>query len=377
MEDRLKRLIATAEPQNRYRAARAWQGEGKKVVGIFGSYVPEEVVHAAGMLPVRVIGTWDTGVELARVHRPVVTCQYGTHVLESVLRGEFDFLNGVIASNRDQDLVRTWDVWHSLGKPAFSCCLHVPKKDSDLSCRVFATEMRKLLGALQAFSGQSDDGALERSSAVYDETARLLQTVYNWRRRPVSPLTGAECLGLVLAAGLMPREQFNAELTALLPYIERRQIAAAADRPRVLLTAEFLDNPAYVALVEDAGCTVVMDDADTGSRYFWPAANAGAPNSDPALALAAKYLRRPAGPHLGTWATQVQHIAAWAGEFRAAGVLEFLLENDKAAEMRSPTLRSRLNAVGVANASFGRDYAPQNLGALRTRVEAFVEMLGA
>jgi benzoyl-CoA reductase/2-hydroxyglutaryl-CoA dehydratase subunit BcrC/BadD/HgdB len=94
---------------------------------------------------------------------------------------------------------------------------------------------------------------------VYNTMRSLLRKVYELRKREVPALTGAEVLGITTAARIMPKEEFNKELGALLPYLETREGPFKQTRPRLLMSGENLDNLAYVELVENCGAAVVMD----------------------------------------------------------------------------------------------------------------------
>ena len=66
MEDKLNTLLSASNNESRYRFAREWQKEGKKVIGILGGLIPEEVIYAAGMLPWQVQGSQKKDVPLAK-----------------------------------------------------------------------------------------------------------------------------------------------------------------------------------------------------------------------------------------------------------------------------------------------------------------------
>ena len=81
MEDRLQYLITANSEDNRVQWAKDWKKQGKKVIGILSSEVPEEVIAAAGMLPFRITGTWSENISHARVYRTENSCGYCNHVL--------------------------------------------------------------------------------------------------------------------------------------------------------------------------------------------------------------------------------------------------------------------------------------------------------
>lgn len=377
MEDDLGQLLELTNEANRSRWALRWKAEGKKVVGILCSYVPEEIVHAVGMMPWRVMGTGQASTPRANVYRRSNSCLFCNHVLESLLLGQYDFLDAVIATNWDQDLVRLWDVWQCMGKTPATFILHVPRNDSQLCLKQFSKEISALCSFLEGVAGQRiTEDSLLRSISVHNKTRHLLRTVYELRKRATPPLSGAEALRIAIAAQIMPKEVFNEKLVALLPHLEQRTASIKTVRPRVLVSSDRLDDPAYLELVEGSGCLVAMDDLDTGSRYFWrPVENNGSAYQNPVDALAARCLMQPASPRMLTWEKQVNQVAEWAQEFNVRGLIELPLAYSRPREMRSPFFLENLQRLGIPAVSFRREYQIANVGQLRTRIGAFLEML--
>jgi benzoyl-CoA reductase/2-hydroxyglutaryl-CoA dehydratase subunit BcrC/BadD/HgdB len=170
----------------------------------------------------------------------------------------------------------------------------------------------------------------------------------------------------------MPRDQFNKELEALLPYLAQRKADVKNSRPRVLFSSDLLDNPAYIELVESAGCLVALDDLDNGSRYFWNTTGSG----DPASALAKRYLKN-GSPRMFDWREQVEQIARLVKEYKIDGVLELVDTFDYPRAFRRPYLELWLKEAGIPSMSFERDYSLANVSQLKTRIGAFIEILQA
>ena len=185
-------------------------------------------------------------------------------------------------------------------------------------------------------------------------------------------MSGAEILGLTTAATIMPKGIFNRNLEALLPFLDERETTLKHLHPRLLITSEMLDNPVYIELVEE-NCLVAMDDMDTGSRYFNLAVESIPRN--PAQALAKRYLGRQGAPRMAHWDKQVNQIMAWIKEYNIDGVLGLPLTWCHPQNYRMPFIKERLKAAGIPSISLERTYHPANIGQLRTRIGAFVEML--
>lgn len=374
MERELTSLIEANSPENRYRLPLEWKRQGKKVIGVLCSYVPEEVISAAGMLPWRIAGTWETDVSHALLHRPGRSRLYCTHVLESALSGELDFLDGIVATDREQELVRLWDVWTHFKKLPFSYIMHIPHLDSVLCRRRFEYEIQRFIGAVEQFAGtQITQQQLQQAISEFNQMRSLLVALYELRKRDVPPLSGAEILGIVTAATVMPKDRFNHELKALLPYLDTRKTSLAKVMPRLLVSSDTLDNPAYLDLVEGLGCLVAMDDIDPGSKYFWRQVDTN--DSDPIRALAERYIARPGCASMAEWDKQLEQVIAWSKEYNIDAVLELPEIDSIPCGFRAPYFAATLKKAGIPCASFKRDYHLGNVAQLRTRVAAFLEIV--
>jgi benzoyl-CoA reductase subunit C len=188
MEAKLKELIDANKPENRNRWALEWKQQGKKVIGTLCTYLPEEVIYAADMLPWRITGSWESDVYLGTAYRPPNTCPYCTHVLQSFLAGEFPFLDGVVAANRDFDTVRLYDVLVHLGTIHFTHIVDVPHHNSELAYHQFGKQIWKLMDALEAFGGiKITNDALHHAINIYNHQRVLLRKVYELRKKEVPP----------------------------------------------------------------------------------------------------------------------------------------------------------------------------------------------
>jgi benzoyl-CoA reductase/2-hydroxyglutaryl-CoA dehydratase subunit BcrC/BadD/HgdB len=170
----------------------------------------------------------------------------------------------------------------------------------------------------------------------------------------------------------MPRDEFNKELEELLPYLVQRKANVSHTRPRVLLSSDMLDNPAYIELVEQAGCLVAMDDLDNGSHYFWKTTDDG--SDDPAYDLARRYLQN-GSPRMFDWRGQIEQLVKWTREYNIDGVLELADMFDYPRGFRRPYLELWLKEEGIPSMSFDRDYCLANVSQLKTRIGAFIEIL--
>ncbi len=373
-ESRLKALVEANRPENRNRWALKWKENGKKVMGLLCTYVPEEILAAADILPFRVTGTWKEAAPLAAAYRPEMTCRYCSHVLESVLSNELNFLDGIATTQVDDDFKRLWDVLHFIQRPPFTYIMYLPHTVSKTTMRMWHKSVGQFKTDIEGWAGvKITEKALADQIAVFNRMRSLLRKVYELRKREIPALTGAEALGIATAARIMPRDEFNRELESLLPYLEKRKGFFKALTPRLLLSGEYLDNPEYVALVEDCGAAVVMDECDTGAKYFWDPVDTSSDN--PWEAVGKRYMDRPGTTRMATWGEQIEQLLGWAKAFHAGGVVELRQLYSLPLDYRFFVMKRKLAEAGVPYISLSREYHLAQVGMLRTRVEAFIEMI--
>lgn len=374
LEDKINSLVAATAEDQGDKWAQQWKQKGGKVAGILSPYVPVEVVWAAGLLPWRIGGDRKGIINLASDYRPVRSCPKDSLILERVLNGELDFIDVVVATDWDQNLIRLCDTWLSLGKSTVFKILFMPKTVSTSNNAKFAEEIVRLKKALEDVTGETiTDTALRQSVALYNRIRRAVHRLYELRKLDNPPFSGAEVLGITLAGLAMPPDRFLKELERLLVNLDGRMPALKSFEPRLLMSSDWLDDPRFLKFVEDMGCIVAMDDLDTGSRFFW--GEVGEPKSDPVAALSRHYLNRPPCPRMVEWPPQVEQLAAWAKEFRIDGILELSLVNSPPRAYRTPYLRSAMADRRIPFVSVEREYCFSSVGQLGNRIEPFIEML--
>ncbi len=374
LEKRFNALVQGNSPENRAKPALEAKSKGRKVIGLLCNYAPEEIIYAAGMLPWRITGTWDSDLSRAAVYRDLDSCRYCTHSLEALLRGDLNFLDGIVDSDWDDDRRRVFDTWVYIAKPAFAATYTAPKSKSEISERYFAREISQIAAQLEKFGGvKITEQKIRNAIKTYNKTRSLLMGLYELRKRRVPPVTGAEVLGITTAAQVMDKADFNAELEAVMPFIESRELKDKAGLPRVLVTSDMLDNPQFLEIIESEGSLVAMDDLDTGSRYFYKLVDEN--DDDPVRAIARRYCWRPADSTAFNWEEQIQQIIEWVREFRCDGVVELFEEFSPPRQWRAPLLVRELGRHNIPLARISRSYDVGSVEQLKTRVAAFLEML--
>mgnify|MGYP003681905872 CR=1 FL=1 len=357
-------------------AARAplgdWPGRypGQRAMGTLCSYVPGEIIHAAGFTPVRLRGTT---APLRRVdaHLQSFTCALCRSTLDQALGGELESLRvaGTVFAHSCDAMQALSDLWRmNVEESHFVDTVMQPTSlGSPAAFPYLVAELNRFRERLAAFAGQSiTDGDLQASIALYDETRRLVGALQGFRDR----LSVPEFFAVLDAAQAMPREAFNVLSAELL--VELESAPVRPDAPGLFLVGAVLDELRLLDLIEDMGARVVGDDLCSGSRRFYGQVGV---EGDPIAALAGYYLRRPPCPtKLHPAHDPGCHLLDQVRQVRADGVV-FALEKFCEPHAFDYALAfPALDRAGVPHLLLEMEQTP-SLEALRTRLQAFVEML--
>lgn len=355
----------------------SWKKGGGKVVGYPCTYVPEEIIYAAGILPFRLRGTGCVGTSLADTWLTrIANCSYARSVLELALTGEYDFLDGVVFTNGCDHTRRAYDNWRAQEKtPAFMHMLPVPHVLTEDGLQWYREEVIAFKEHLEeSFGVEVKDESLREAISVYNETRSLLKQLYELRTKKAPPVTGAETLKIVVASVSMPRDKYNQLLKELLNEIGGRE-GVSDYRARLMIVGSINDDPALVELIEDIGGLVVADSLCFGAKFFWDLEEEV---GDPLDSITARYYNHIPCPRMyGELSKRLDFVKDVA---RKAGVDGIILQAIKFCDLHgieNVLLEEALEKEGIPTLKLEREYGPlADTGRIRTRVQAFLERMG-
>ena len=265
-----------------------WREAGGKVLGHFQVYFPEEIAHAAGMLPVKIRGA---PVEPGRAdsHFGSYLCSILKTSLEVALTGELEL--DLFVSHPICDAARNLAaIW---GRNFDHPCqiLYLPQNpNSSHSAQYLCDEYNRIKRLIEDITGRIvTDEDLRLSLAVFNDNRSLLRDLYDIKRETPWLISAEDAYCLVSIAGLIPREEHNDLLRTLLPQI-REGSARPQDRIRVVFEGGFCEQPP-LDLVRMLGrtCYIVDDDFLIGLRWILEDVPT---EGDPLFNLAEAYLER-------------------------------------------------------------------------------------
>jgi benzoyl-CoA reductase subunit C len=266
---------------------RRWREGGGRVVGHFQVYCPEEIVHAAGLLPFKIRG--------ASVEPKLAASRFGSYLcsilktsLELALseRVELDMFVTQPICDAARNLTAVWGRNFS-----YPCeILYLPQNaTSSYAIQYLRGEYDHFKERIEEIAGRPvTDDDLRHSLTIFNKNRSLLRELYAVKRDTPGLISAEEAYLLLSTGGIIPREEHNELLATALPLIRGRN-AASQDKPRVVFEGGFCEQPPLGLLQTiDQTCHIVDDDLFIGLR--WILSDIPIDGEDPLYNLAKSYL---------------------------------------------------------------------------------------
>ena len=273
----LDRLVARAEEQVRDHdlgTVRAWKDKtGGLAIGYMPIYVPCELLHAQGVLPVGILGGGED-LEIIRgdAYYQSYICHIPRSTIELGLTGRLDVLDGMLFPAICDVIRNLSGMWKLKFPDKLSKYLDVPQNfDASVGGAFYRHELEDLSADLEARGARPYDAeALRTSIEAYNGIRRRVYGLYDLRRDTPWKVPTSE-LYLVLRAGLtVPVEEFAAMLDEYRALVEADASRLPMDQARVIVTGSFCEQPPIGLLrtLERSGCYIVDDDLIQVHRWI-------------------------------------------------------------------------------------------------------------
>ncbi|HEX6811772.1 MAG TPA: benzoyl-CoA reductase subunit C [Planctomycetota bacterium] len=279
----------------RFAAVREWkQRTGGLAIGFLPVYVPREVLHAMGVLPVAVMGAGDD-LEIIRgdAYYQSYICHLPRSTIELGLNGALDCLDGMLFPATCDVIRNLSGMWMMQVPGKYAHYLDVPQDFSpEVGGAFYRHEIEQIAEALAARGAKPLTAtALRASIAVYNENKALVDGLYGLRQKEPWRVATAELYLLLRAGCVLPVEEHSAMLRDYLAAV-READRTPMDQARVLLAGSFCEQPplGLIKTLERAGCYIVDDDFVQVHR--WIKGPIRASGDDPLGDLVLAYLRQ-------------------------------------------------------------------------------------
>jgi benzoyl-CoA reductase subunit C len=336
----------------------------QKTIGYFCSYVPEELLIAAGFNPIRII-PGATDASLSQTHLQSYTCYLARACLHRAIKGELNSLEGVIFTHTCDTMQCLADIWPQACPQKIVETFNLPTVlSSEEALPYTMAELERLKGRLEASTGLLiGEEALREAVKIANRKRILLQNLASRREK----MPASRFFSLVNKALTLP-------LGEAISFLENLEVEEEENpgKVRIVLAGSTLDDLSLVDFIEESGGKIVDDDFCNGTRYFQTLADEAIP---PIEAIARRLLERPICPckflKPGAYS---QSLLEKTRKAKAQGLIlvrqkfcdpwgwEFPLMQALFQEKKVPILMVEVEQPG-------------SLGPIATRIQAFLEMI--
>ncbi len=280
-----------------FKAVAEWKGAapGRKAIGYMPMYVPRELIHAAGMLPVAVLGGGDR-LEIIRgdAYFQSYICHIPRSTIELALSGRLDELDGMLFPSICDVIRNLSGMWAMLFPGRYTRYVDLPQNyDPQVGGEFWRREMLSIRDDMARLAGREiGDDDLRASIRIYNQNRAAIRELYGARSRSPWLFPVSHVYAALRAGSVLPPEEHTALLRRYVQ-LASQESAPQEDRSRVVLAGAFCEQPPLGLLItlERAGCWIVDDDLLLGLRWF----TAEVPEvGDPVANLALTYLSHSA-----------------------------------------------------------------------------------
>ena len=258
--------------ENTHEYAKSLQGKGQLLAGYMCTHVPEEILYAAGIIPVRVLSS-HVSQAMTRSYIHETYCSFSHDCAYQGLQHNYDYLNLIVHSSSCIHMAEAFNVWvRFAGFQEKSFLMPFPHI---IHTKYAGGLMKESYGEfkqfIETFAKKSiTDDDIERAIKVYNQTRRLLKRLWEFLRRDNPPITGPEVATVTLASQVMDKQECNQMLEQLIQRLEAEP-GKAPSGVRLMVTGGACDDLRIFDLIENLNYStnLIFMDSCTAARYFW------------------------------------------------------------------------------------------------------------
>lgn len=349
----------------------AYLAAGEKVVLTAPVYVPEEIIHAMGLVP---MGAWGADLPLARSKEyfPAFICSIMQSILELSIRGEYDGASAIVIPSLCDSLKCLGENWkYAVPTIPFIPMTYPQNRWGEVGTAYTKAGYERVIADLEKATGAKfDEEKLTASIRVYNrhnDAMRRLAAALS--RHP--EVTARQRSDLFKSAFFMKKETHTALVEELLG--QWGEGSEAGEKVPVMTTGILCDSPALLDIFDELGLRIVADDVAAESRQYRTDTPDGPAPLD---ALSEKFARMGLCSVLyDPKKERLEYIAKTAKEKGAKGVIVVLTKFCDPEEFDYPLLKKACSATGLPVALVEVDRQMEDFEQARTMLEAFKETL--
>jgi len=354
---------------------------GRKIVGIFCLFVPDEIIFATGADRIVLCGGKTDTIAVAeqslpRNICPLIKSSYGA-VIDACCGGALacphvGLIDIIVAEATCDGKKKMYELL-----PAYipTYVLDLPQKpDSPDALAYFLGELKKFGAFMEQLTGNAlREEALRREIHSSNDTRRVVHRLFALRRRDPPPISGTQVLRVMQRQFFLAPERFREGVRRICDEMER-STPEPRKGPRVMIAGcpMAAGNTKMAEIIESKGGTIVVEESCTGTRSFWDLVD---DNKDPWTALAERYLAIPCACMTPN-DQRIVRIVDLAKLYDVDGVVYYTLQFCHSYNIERLRVQQALKLEKIPMLAIESDYGNSDAEQIGIRVEAFMEMIG-
>jgi benzoyl-CoA reductase subunit C len=362
--------------------ARAMKKTGKRIMGYISAAAPVEIMNAAGFTPVRIKGDPNEAVVKAYSSMETLVCPFLLNAFDQALKGKYDYLDGIVIPHTCDSVSRTYEVWKRNFPLPYYHFLNVPHPDSAPSLVFFTKILKTFIKSLELFTGNEiSKKNLTHAVLAYNALRQAMRDLYDLRKPDQPLISGVEMIKLLVAVKSLPVDESTALIRQVAEEVKGREISLPQKPLRVMLVGDQLDDTGLIEIIEKTGAQVVMDDISVGSKLYYADIET---TPDPIDGIAEYYLgkvnlptfyRDRGGSYDENLELRFGHLKRFISEFDVDAVILLVYKNCDPYGFEVPATISYIESLDKPVFYVEDEYSMSSSSRLKTRIEAFLEML--
>ena len=355
-----------------------YKAQGKKVVGVLPYYAPEELVYAAGIVPMGIWGSNTKTISRAKEYCATFYCTIAQLALEMLLDGTMDGLDGIITPTICDTLrPMSQNFRVAMGdKMSVIFLAHPQNRIEEFGLQFTVDQYNHVKKELEKIAGReitNDD--IQNAIKVYNESRAARRKFVKLASDHCDVITPTKRSAVLKAFYFMLKDEYIAKLNELNAELEKLPVCDWQGT-KVVTSGIICDNPALLAAFEENNIAIAADDVAHESRSF----RTDVPeNADPMMALAQQFANVDYEVLLydpkSSENRRGEFVANLVKESGAQGLVLFMQQFCDPEEMEYPYLKKALQDADIPHIKLGIDQQMRDFGQARTAIQAFADVL--
>ncbi|MFW9999974.1 MAG: 2-hydroxyacyl-CoA dehydratase subunit D [Candidatus Hodarchaeota archaeon] len=360
-----------------------WQKKDKKVIGHYCTYIPEELLYAADLLPFRIRATGHEDTDLADTYMVRFTCSFVRATLDMALKGKYDFLDGLLICNSCDHSRRMFELFdlkvfrrEGFTKNIPRFYISMPHVITNEGYEWYKNEIEELKKNLEEnfIKRLISDRDLRLSIEIHNQNRDLLRKIHDLRILDSPKLNGSEALQLSMANASVPKEIANNELKRIFNLLQEKEGIKTIAK-RIMLIGSEVDNTSIIKLIEGSGAILVSDFLCFGTRNFLNDVKIEDEDSPLESIVKRVYYRMSCPRMMDDHIRRLEFLKNEINRAKIDGVILQRINNCDLYGCENMMLLHELKELNIPILNFEREFYQADTTRLQTRIEAFLEMI--